>query len=175
MSIPQSDSPVPPKACWRFSLGGLFGFITVVCVWLTVMSLKTTDREITFHCGTLPPNDHALIAWYQRQEGTKDVRATRDGDSVTVRIKKHEFFPTFELSTPPMKDLGYGQVTTMGFRSSSGWKIDPRPAFQWGLRHYRIIAAAAAAAILLAIYLASRGNRKTAAGGTGPKNPEQVP
>ena len=175
MTIPQSDKPIPQKARWRFSLGSLFAFITVACVWLAVMGLQTTDREITFHCERFPPNDHALIAWYQRQEGTQDVRATRDGDSVTVHIKKHEFFPTFEMSTPPLKDLGYGQATTMGFRSSSGWKFDLRPAFQWVLRHYWLVAGAAVTAIALALYVLLRGARKSTVGGTGPENSQRLP
>ena len=102
MASQSSERHATQKARWRFGLGGLFGCVTLICVWLTMMSLRTTERSIDFHCGSLPPNDHALIAWFQRQEGTRDVSAARESDIVTVQIRKHEFFATFAGASPPL-------------------------------------------------------------------------
>jgi hypothetical protein len=160
---------------WRFSLGGLLGFVTMVCVWLAVMGLRSYERELTVRCEKMPPNDHALIAWLQRNEATKDILVTRDADVLTIQVRKRQFVSSPGMLLIPMKTLGYGDVQTISYNWKSGWGFHFRPAFQWMLRNYWLVAITSSVAILAVIYVLSRKHRKSVKLDTGRENPQQVP
>jgi hypothetical protein len=123
----------------------------------------------------MPPNDHALIAWLQRNEGTKDILVTRDADVLTVRIRKRQFVSSPGRPLIPMKTLGYGDVQTISYNWKSGWGFHFRPVFQWMLRNYWLVAASSLAAIAGLIYVVFRKRRKLVELDTGRENPQQVP
>jgi hypothetical protein len=122
---------------WRFSLGALLSLVTILCLSLAVFVLRATEYELKFRCGKMPPNDHALVAWLQRQHDTRHVLVIRNADTVNVRIVKQEFLPTSEGLMPPLDQLGYGEVQTVSMGWTSGW------------HHVRSNWLSAAAAILL--------------------------
>jgi hypothetical protein len=91
----------------------------------------------------MPPNDHALIAWFQRQSGVQDVQVKRRIGSLTVGIEKRELWPTFQSFSPPLAELGYRNVEGTRF----SWTSRPFPPFAATIRffsdHYWLVAAVA--------------------------------
>jgi hypothetical protein len=109
-------SEAPRKPPWQFSLGGLLGLVTTICIALAWLSIHRTEYALTTRCGQMPPTDHALVAWIQRQ-GVANVRVTRDADVLVVNYERRELLPTFRHLMPPLADLGYRPARSAGV----GW------------------------------------------------------
>jgi hypothetical protein len=80
-------------------------FWAIVCCvgWQMAAQQKVVDYQVK--ANSLPKDDAALTAWFQKQPEAADVTVARDGHHLSLRFVSDS--RGFGAPTPPWQELGY--------------------------------------------------------------------
>jgi hypothetical protein len=93
----------------------------VFAVALSGCSGGVTTHEGSFRFARLPADDEALRNWFEEKPGVRDVRVTRQGNTVQVQYATDELRWEIADFNAAFKKLGYEGMTLSSWKSSTSF------------------------------------------------------